>query len=680
MCGIALELLHAAQLGDGPSAVAILRPALETGLHARGPDHLGTQQVDAALGHAVLRLTATLLQLRGRHPCVSPSISEQGHVLCFNGEIFGGLDVPPGTNDGARLLRELAAAGDAVPEVLGPIRGPWALLFWDPNRQRLWFGRDVLGRRSLLVHWPDAAEPRLLMSSASELGTASVGLGAANGSQRAHGQGQEEAEAQPDGQGRAGAVAVTESAAASGGGQEDGDEPSGSDGFWTELPPGLYSIDLGLSMGGGGVGGHGSAEAGSSGGPAVSGREEETVNSAATGNRWQCIHTKFILPAAACSSAESAYCGAGADTDLGAEAAVAGGADALEAAAVTAGEAHGAQGAAAAAHRPDIASHVDQLAVGLLNVMLPPPPVMILFSGGVDSVLLAALAHRALPLDFPIDLCNVCFDGGKSPDRGAARCALRELAQACPGRPWRLLEVDATLEDVDRHKMRILSLLRPAHTVMDLNIGAALWLAASGQGNLRLPPPPPCHAVADAATVPAAAAAEGPASTSGEALRVAGSRAAASAGSGGSNGPSNEELELDVRRLWIRNLGRDDRLVSDWGREARHPFLDESVMQLLLRARLSSIVDFIQPPGRGDKQVLRRALALLGLPEAASRVKRAIQFGSRIGKQHNRREFGSNRAANRQNAGGVALQDVTKAAAEAVSKAWVKPPKGQRGG
>lgn len=341
-----------------------------------------------------------------------------------------------------------------MPEVLGPIRGPWALLFWDPNRQRLWFGRDVLGRRSLLVHWPDAAEPRLLMSSASELGTASVGLGAANGSQRAHGQGQEEAEAQPDGQGRAGAVAVTESAAASGGGQEDGDEPSGSDGFWTELPPGLYSIDLGLSMGGGGVGGHGSAEAGSSGGPAVSGREEETVNSAATGNRWQCIHTKFILPAgtrdaagaadagrngggssrsdggggcsaaggsggdlqlcvlrhgwrdpllreleayrraesllptAACSSAESAYCGAGADTDLGAEAAVAGGADALEAAAVTAGEAHGAQGAAAAAHRwaaddaaalvrpmslprsPDIASHVDQLAVGLLNVML----------------------------------------------------------------------------------------------------------------------------------------------------------------------------------------------------------------------------------------------------------------------------------------------------------------------
>lgn len=48
MCGIALELLHAAQLGDGPSAVAILRPALETGLHARGPDHLGTQQVRAS--------------------------------------------------------------------------------------------------------------------------------------------------------------------------------------------------------------------------------------------------------------------------------------------------------------------------------------------------------------------------------------------------------------------------------------------------------------------------------------------------------------------------------------------------------------------------------------------------------------------------------------------------------
>ena len=58
-----------------------------------------------------------------------------------------------------------------------------------------------------------------------------------------------------------------------------------------------------------------------------------------------------------------------------------------------------------------------------------------------------------------------------------------------------LWQVDATLEDVDRHRAHLLSLLYPAHTVMDLNIGAALWLAAQGTGRVRLTPVGP-HATA----------------------------------------------------------------------------------------------------------------------------------------------------------------------------------------
>lgn len=59
--------------------------------------------------------------------------------------------------------------------------------------------------------------------------------------------------------------------------------------------------------------------------------------------------------------------------------------------------------------------------------------------------------------------------------------------------------------------------------------------------------------------------------------------------------------------------------------------------------------------GVGDKQVLRQALASLGIHTAAAREKRAIQFGSRIGKLSNKREFGSNRKANLLSAGQIRL-------------------------
>jgi asparagine synthetase B (glutamine-hydrolysing) len=39
-----------------------------------------------------------------------------------------------------------------------------------------------------------------------------------------------------------------------------------------------------------------------------------------------------------------------------------------------------------------------------------------------------------------------------------------------------------------------------------------------------------------------------------------------------------DELDLDFNRLGKRNLGRDDRVTSHWGREVRYPFLDEDLI------------------------------------------------------------------------------------------------------
>ena len=59
------------------------------------------------------------------------------------------------------------------------------------------------------------------------------------------------------------------------------------------------------------------------------------------------------------------------------------------------------------------------------------------------------------------------------------------MRAAC--RLWRMIEVDKCLEDVDAQRGRLLQLLAPAGTVMDLNIGAALWFAVEADGKLRSP-------------------------------------------------------------------------------------------------------------------------------------------------------------------------------------------------
>lgn len=91
------------------------------------------------------------------------------------------------------------------------------------------------------------------------------------------------------------------------------------------------------------------------------------------------------------------------------------------------------------------------------------------------------------------------------------------------------------------------------------------------------------------------------------------------------------ELELDVNRLGKRNLGRDDRVISHWGREARFPYLDESFMTWALAcpvwdkcgfgASITSTESIEIEPG---KKVLRLLAARLGLVSVSQEKKRAV--------------------------------------------------------
>ena len=117
---------------------------------------------------------------------------------------------------------------------------------------------------------------------------------------------------------------------------------------------------------------------------------------------------------------------------------------------------------------------------------------------------------------------------------------------------------------------------------------------------------------------------------------------------------------MELERLSSRNLGRDDRVISDHGREARLPFLDENVVSFLnsvplhIKVSLYSSLevwswkhsnvlqaDLRLPRGIGEKILLRLVALELGLTQSCTLPKRAIQFGSRIAKTENRKEKGS---------------------------------------
>ncbi len=64
------------------------------------------------------------------------------------GEVFGGLIVPEGCNDGVVLLGALGQPGADIVAVLSQLRGPWAIVFWHAASQMLWCGRDAIGEMS----------------------------------------------------------------------------------------------------------------------------------------------------------------------------------------------------------------------------------------------------------------------------------------------------------------------------------------------------------------------------------------------------------------------------------------------------------------------------------------------------------------------------------------------------
>ncbi|GFO10837.1 asparagine synthetase domain-containing protein 1 [Plakobranchus ocellatus] len=233
-------------------------------------------------------------------------------------------------------------------------------------------------------------------------------------------------------------------------------------------------------------------------------------------------------------------------------------------------------------------------------------------------------------------LKHTAFDPYDVPDRQTGRTALAELN---PNRQWNFVEINVSKVELQAvRQSHISQLIYPLRTVLDDSIGCAVWFAAKGLGLVDTDHPAEednhkKHLFSSRAQVVLCGMAA-------DELFAGYSRHRATFNKEGWTG-LEREMEEELWRISARNLGRDDRIITDHGKEARFPYLDEHFVQLVSKIPLRKRVDFTYPRGIGEKLLLRLCALKVGLAETACQAKRAIQFGSKIAKLDNRKEKGS---------------------------------------
>ncbi|KAI5957896.1 hypothetical protein CANMA_004328 [Candida margitis] len=287
----------------------------------------------------------------------------------------------------------------------------------------------------------------------------------------------------------------------------------------------------------------------------------------------------------------------------------------------------------------------------------------VLFSGGLDCTILASLiCELTKDGNSAIDLLTVGFENPRtgqtpdtSPDRKLAIKSWFHLCKMYPDLIINLVEINVDYRHWLIHRQRVRELMYPCNTEMDLSIAIAFYFAASMLPQLtsmtRL-----TNFDIDWNTFSQnqdVYTQRTPLFTSSAKVLFSGLGAdELFAGYSRHEGLFNtittrnyaelaQSLSYDISIIHERNLGRDDRVMSCWGKELRYPYLDEDFINWVISnvpPQLKFKYDIGKNKRENDqmiptrKYILRQLANQLRMPWVSQELKRAIQFGAKSAK------------------------------------------------